>query len=65
MAVGDVERPEDDRLTHEELGVRPFPPAPDGFDPVGADDGDLQRYGYPARPTPSVTRKRSHAGTNG
>jgi hypothetical protein len=39
---------------YEELGVRTFPPAPAGFDPVAAEPDELRRYGYPDRPDESA-----------
>lgn len=42
------------RKTHEELGVRLFTPAPEGFDPITASAEELLRYGYPDRPDPQL-----------
>ena len=35
---------------HDALGVRLFKKAPEGFDPLQAEDKELLVYGYPARP---------------
>ena len=51
MATVEVERPEVvQQRIHDELGVRLFKPAPEGFDPVEATDRELLVHGYPARP---------------
>ncbi len=47
-------QPEAVRRTYEELGVRLFTPAPEGFDPIVASAGELLRYGYPDRPDPQL-----------
>ena len=35
----------------EDLAVRTFPKAPEGFDPIKADKKTLARYGFPSRPS--------------
>jgi peptidase A4-like protein len=46
--VGPQSAPVEQR--YEELGVRLFEPTPDAFEPLRADEGELQTYGYPQRP---------------
>jgi hypothetical protein len=50
MASDAAGQPAFGRKTPEELGVRLFEPAPEGFDPVEASASELRQYGYPARP---------------
>ena len=40
----------DQARIREELRVRLFEPAPEGFDPTDSDAEELLAYGYPARP---------------
>jgi Peptidase A4 family len=46
----DAEEPTRAQSEHEELGVQLFTPAPNGFDPLSANDRELLFHGYPPRP---------------
>lgn len=39
-----------DPLLADAIGVRLFPVPPEGFDPLKANNDQLLRYGFPARP---------------
>jgi hypothetical protein len=54
MASDAAGQPDAVHATYEELGVRLFTPAPEGFDPISASDEELLRYGYPHRPDPQL-----------
>jgi hypothetical protein len=58
MAGDAAARPGAVRKTPEELGVRLFEPAPEGFDPIKASARELRRYGYPARPDAELHPRR-------
>ena len=50
MAGDAFGQPEIVQKTYEEVRVRLFRPAPEGFNPIDASDSELLLYGYPARP---------------
>lgn len=54
--VGPESEPVEQR--YEKLGVQLFEPTPDGFEPLGASEAELQAYGYPRRPDSEAEPRR-------